>query len=59
MTFEIISGVLGIVAVVLAVKWTASKKLLKDVADAVQDDKITKEEALTIINDVKAILGKK
>jgi hypothetical protein len=59
MTYEIISGVLGIVAIVAVTRWASVKKTLKDVADAVQDDKLTNEEALTIINDVKAILGKK
>ena len=64
MTWEIVSGVLVLIGIVLTVKWQVTKLLLKDTAevltcisDALEDNHITKEEAQAILRECSEVVA--
>jgi len=54
----IVSGVLGVVAIIAGVKWVQAKKVIKEFAEAIaylsaaiEDDNITREECKNIVKE--------
>jgi hypothetical protein len=63
MTWEIVSGLFGLGIILLGIRWQYTKALLKDTAEAlttisqaVEDNKITKEEAQSIVKELKDVV---
>lgn len=54
----VLSFVFALIAMFLGVRWRKAKALLKEIVMAIEDDKITGEEAKMIGERIKELFGK-
>uniref|UniRef100_A0A6M3JVS8 Uncharacterized protein n=1 Tax=viral metagenome TaxID=1070528 RepID=A0A6M3JVS8_9ZZZZ len=56
--YQIATVVLAVLSIFSAVKYQQLKRLLKDMSDALEDDKVTPEEASKIISSLLGLVRK-